>query len=138
VFVVRHAERLDDSNDSPLSPDGHARAAKLAAQLGDASITAIFVTQFARTAETAKPLADFLGLPLQPIPAARTPDLVARLRALGSHARVLVVGHSDTVPKILRALGSAEQVTIAPDEYDNLFIVLPRARVAPIVLRLRY
>ena len=72
------------------------------------------------------------------MPAAQTPDLIARLRALGPHARVLVVGHSDTVPKILGGLGSTEPVTIAPDEYDNLFIVLPRGATAPTVVRLRY
>ncbi len=138
VFVVRHAERLDDSSDSPLSAEGHARASRLAAQLRDARITAIFVTQFARTADTAKPLAERLGLPMQQMPAAQTPDLIARLRALGPHARVLVVGHSDTVPRILVALGLTEPGTIALDEYDNLFIVLPRAKAAPTVLRLRY
>jgi broad specificity phosphatase PhoE len=138
VFVVRHAERLDASSDSPLSSEGNARAAGLAAQLRDARITSIFVTQFARTADTAKPLADRLGLALQRVPAAQTPDLIARLRALGPDARVLVVGHSDTVPKILNALGSTQLVTIGSDEYDNLFVVLPRAAAAPTVLRLRY
>lgn len=138
VFVVRHAERLDNSSDSPLAAEGQRRAARLAEQLRDARITAIFVTQFVRTADTAKPLADRLGVPLQRIPAAQTTDLIARLRALGPDARVLVVGHSDTVPKILSGMGSTEPVTIAPDEYDNLFIVLPRAAVAPAVLRLRY
>jgi len=66
------------------------------------------------------------------------PELITRLRTLGPHARVLVEGHSDTVPKILSALGSTQLVTIGSDEYDNLFIVLPRAAVAPTVLRLRY
>jgi len=72
------------------------------------------------------------------VSAAQTTDLIARLLALGPHARVLVVGHSDTVPKILNALGWTEPVTIASDAYDNLFIVLPRAAAGPTVLRLRY
>jgi broad specificity phosphatase PhoE len=127
VFVVRHAERLDDSSDSPLSADGKARATRLAEHLRNARITAIFATQFVRTADTAKPLADRLGLQLQRVPAAQTTVLLARLRALGPKARVLVVGHSDTVPTILTQLGSKDAVTIAPDEYDNLFVVLPGA-----------
>ena len=138
VFIVRHAERLDDSTDSPLSPEGRARAIRLAGQLRDARITAVFVTQYIRSADTARPLADRLGLPLQPVPAAQTPDLVTKLRALGPGARVLVAGHSDTVPRILAALGVPDAVTIASDEYDNLFVVLPRAAGAPTVLRLRY
>jgi len=138
VFVVRHAERLDDSGDSPLSAQGLARAVRLADQLRDARITAIFVTQFVRTADTAKPLADRLGLPPQRVPAVQTLDLITKMRALGPHARVLVVGHSDTVAKILSGLGWTEPVTIARDEYDNLFVVLPRAATAPTVVRLRY
>jgi len=138
VFVVRHAERLDNSSDSPLSADGQARASRLAEQLRDARITAIFATQFVRAADTAKPLADRLGIPLQRVPAAQTLELIARLRALGPSARVLVVGHSDTVPQILSALGSNGIVAIAPDEYDNLFIVLPHAGATPTLLRLRY
>ena len=104
----------------------------------DARITAIFVTQFVRTADTAKPLADRLGLPPQRVPAVQTLDLITKMRALGPHARVLVVGHSDTVAKILSGLGWTEPVTIARDEYDNLFVVLPRAATAPTVVRLRY
>jgi len=66
------------------------------------------------------------------------PDLIARLRTPGRDARVLVEGHSDTAPKILTAQGSTQPVTIASDEYDNLFIVMPRAAAGPTVLRLRY
>jgi hypothetical protein len=51
---------------------------------------------------------------------------------------VLVVGHCDTVPKILTAPGSTQPVTIASDECDNLFIAMPRAAAGPTVLRLRY
>ena len=138
VFVVRHAERLDGSTDSPLSAEGKARAIKLADQLRDARITAIFVTQYVRSADTARPLADRLGLQLQSIPAAQTTDLVARLRALGPSARALVVGHSDTVPAILSALGSTDPVSVAADEYSNLFFVLPHGAAAPTVVRLRY
>ena len=138
IFVVRHAERLDGSTDSPLSAEGQARAARLADQLRDARITAVFATQYVRTADTAKALADRLGLTLQRVPAAQTADLITKLRALGPNARALVVGHSDTVPKILTALGSTASVTIASDEYDNLFIVLPHGAAPPTVLRLRY
>ncbi|MEI6666523.1 MAG: histidine phosphatase family protein [Acidobacteriota bacterium] len=138
VFVVRHAERLNDSADSPLSAAGLARAARLADHLRDARITSIVVTQFVRTADTAQPLADRLGLPLTLVPAAQTAVLVARLRALGPKARVLVVGHSNTVPDILTALGSSEPVTIAPEDFANLFVVLPRAAAPPTVIRIQY
>jgi phosphohistidine phosphatase SixA len=138
IFLVRHAERLDDSIDSPLSPDGRARAADLAAMLRDARISAIFVTEFQRTRDTGKPLADQLGLPLKPISALDPAGLVKAVRALGPAARVLIVGHSDTLPGILELLGVTEVKKIAREEYDNLFVVLPSGKAAPIFVRLRF
>jgi hypothetical protein len=51
---------------------------------------------------------------------------------------VLVVGHSDTVPAILRLMGHPDPVTIAHAEHDNLFVVVPHAAGPPSVVRLRY
>jgi broad specificity phosphatase PhoE len=135
VFVVRHAERQDDTKDSPLSPEGRARAARLADLLRDARITAVFVTQFQRTQQTAQPLADRLKLTPQQTLAGENKAVVEKVRAAGSHARVLVVGHGDTVPEILKALGCEDAVAIAKDEYDNLFVVVGGDK--PAVLRLR-
>ena len=56
MFLVRHAERADNSKDSPLSASGTERAARLAAMLEDAGITAIYTTEYRRTKETAAPL----------------------------------------------------------------------------------
>jgi broad specificity phosphatase PhoE len=131
VFVVRHAERADSAApkmaaqaDPPLSASGEARAATLATMLGDAGIRAIYVTEFRRTQDTARPLATRLGLSLQKLPSAGTGELIARLRSEHANDIVLAVGHSNTVPAIIRALGGP-QLTIADDEYDNLFIVVP-------------
>lgn len=138
VFLVRHAERLDDSKDSPLSSAGRARAERLAQMLRDARITAIYVTEFQRTAQTAQPLADLLALPLIKTPAGDPAALVTRLRASGTHARALVVSHSDRLPILLNDLAAAN-VTIAAAEYDNLFVVMPGGRPSTsIVMRLRY
>ena len=103
---------------------GKARAAMLAAMLGDSRIRAIYVTEYRRTQDTARPLAARLGLPARTVASGNTGELVGRLR--GEHANdiVLVVGHSNTVPAIIKALGGPD-VTVADDEFDNLFIVVP-------------
>jgi len=136
IYLVRHAERLDDSKDSALSADGQARAARLADTLRDAGITAIFATEYQRTADTARPLAARLRIPVQQVAAGQTGALLAKLKAAGPAARILVVGHSDTVPELLQMLGHPEEIVIAKGEYDNLFLVWPAAK--PVVVWLRY
>jgi broad specificity phosphatase PhoE len=138
-YIVRHAERADagmmagGSNDPDLSPAGHARAEALAATLKDARISAIYVTEFKRTRQTAAPLAKALGVEPIVVSSKDTPGLVARVKA-GSGS-VLIVGHSNTVPEVLKALGG-EAVTIGDSEYDNLFVVTGGTPAA--VLRLHY
>jgi broad specificity phosphatase PhoE len=132
VFVVRHAERADAGSsaapamaaDPLLSAIGEARAAKLASMLADSGIKAMFCTEYKRTQDTAKPLAAKLGLTVQSLPAADTAGLVSKIKAGHSADIVLVVGHSNTVPAVLKAFGGPE-VTIGDNEYDNLFIIVP-------------
>ena len=129
VFIVRHAERADagmatPATDPALSAAGEARAARLAAMLSDAGITAIFATEFKRTQDTARPLAAKLGLKVQSTPAANPADVVAAVKKGHGAEVVLVVGHSNTVPAILKGFGGPD-ITIGDSEYDNLFIIVP-------------
>lgn len=138
VYVVRHAEKADESADAPLSSAGVARARKLAAMLENAGITHVFTSERRRTAETAAPLATARHLSAQQVAAADLRGLTQKLSALGPHDRALVVGHSNTVPDLLRALHVDTPITIGDAEYDNLFIVVPRDNAAPTLLRLKY
>jgi broad specificity phosphatase PhoE len=138
VFVVRHAERLDSSTDSPLSAEGQARAARLAQMLQDARVTTVIATEFKRTQDTAKPLAALLRLPVQQVAATDLEGLLVRLRAAGPRGRVLVVSHSDRVPAILAALGYKEEVAIASTEYDSFWMVVPGNSKEPLVVRLHF
>ena len=138
IYIVRHAERLDQSADPPLSPAGTSRAGKLRDLLRQAGVTHIFTSELRRTIDTAKPLAEALGLTPQTLPGADVAALASRVSSLGAHDRVLVVGHSNTVPQLLRALKVATPVTIADTDYDNLFIVVPSKDPAPVLLRLKF
>ncbi len=143
VFVVRHAERADAgrgggggmmANDPDLSAAGHARAASLARMLKDAGITAVYATEFKRTQETAAPLAKAIGVPVTTVPSKDMAALVDKIEA--ATGNVLVVGHSNSVPDIVKALGVAAPVTVADADYDNLFVV--RLGDKPSVVRLHY
>jgi phosphohistidine phosphatase SixA len=133
VIVVRHAERADqgaaagqmmNQNDPPLSAAGQARAAKLAALLADANVKAVFATEYRRTQDTVKPLADKLGLRVQVVPGRETANLIGLLKSAPADGVAVIAGHSNTVPAIIKALGGPE-LTIAENEYDNLFIIEP-------------
>lgn len=140
VVCVRHAEKADASSDTSLSPAGMARAAALAAALRDAEIDGIYVSPFRRTQQTAAMLAALRGL--VPIVDPQTdPDaLVKTLRTKHASGRVLVVGHSDTVPAILKALGHDPGVPIQIDdsEFDHMFLAIPSTTGPPSVIHLRY
>ena len=122
VFLVRHAERADSSKDAALSAAGEARARALAGKLREAGVTAIYTSEFRRTKETAAPLARALGIAPREHAAADSAGLVALLR---KEKRVLVVGHSNTLPEVAAGLGVKEKIEIADDRFDDLLVVVP-------------
>jgi broad specificity phosphatase PhoE len=142
VIVVRHAEKAAaPAADPPLTPAGVARAEALVGAVRGMPVTAVVSTDFARTRATAAPLAARLGLTTE-IVDARLPDH-ARRAAEGVLARhrgetVVVVGHSNTVPDIVAALGAAKPAPICDAEYDNLFVVRVPVSGAASVERRRY
>ncbi len=58
--------------------------------------------------------------------------------ACGMYDTVLVVGHSNTMPALLRALGDPNELKLSRDEYDLLMVIVPKREGRPTVLRLRF
>ena len=122
VYLVRHAEKLDDSRDPPLSDAGKARAEELARTLADAGVTHVWSTDFARTRSTAAPAAARAGLQVQVYDPSKAREFVEQLkRTPGRH---LVVGHSNTTPALVQLLGGTPGAAISDTEYDRLYIVV--------------
>ena len=134
IFVVRHAEKSADGNDPDLSAAGQERAEALARIVKDAEITAIFTTEFKRTQETAAPIAKELHVSPTVIPADQIFALVEKLRGLKGNG--LVVGHGNTMPDLVKALGIATPVNIPEDDYSELFFIILGDK--PQLLRLHY
>src|SRR5436190_3609498 len=135
VFIVRHAEKARTGDKDPdLSLEGRKRADALAHILKDSQITSVFVTEFKRTQKTAAPTAKAAHVSPTVIPASDVGALVEKLRALNGNA--LVVGHGNTIPDLLKALGIATPVSIPEDDYSEIFAVL--IGNAPQLLRLHY
>jgi broad specificity phosphatase PhoE len=138
VLLVRHAEKVDNSKDAALSEAGLARARALAECLRSAGVTAIYTSEFQRTIKTAEPLAQKLGLEPQVVAAGDWKELTERVRALGEESVALIVGHSNSVPDLIAALGGPKDVEIPDPEYDNLFVLFPQGDGRARLLRLRY
>jgi len=129
ILFVRHAEKAaEPASDPGLSAQGEERARLLARVLGDADVVAgvdhIYATQYRRTQQTARPLADRLDL--TPV-LYNAGDIVGVLeKILREHKGriILVVAHSDTIPQLIAELGGSKNVpSIAEHEYDNLYVV---------------
>ena len=150
IIIVRHAEREPGDGDVGLSDAGRQRAERLAAMLKDAGITHIFVSDRRRTLETAQLLARArsispraVAIPAQGRGKIDPSELQVRrtlleMSKLPRTSVVLIVGHSNTVPMFLTRLGYGPRISIPDGEFDNLFLVTPRATRAPSVIRLRF
>ena len=127
VLVTRHAEKQSYSADPSLSDTGAARAAALAELPAAQSVRTIITTQFQRTIETAQPTAERLGVESRVINATARPDalraMADEIRAGAETGTVLVVGHSNTVPMIIAALGGPDGIFLTEEDYGDLFIV---------------
>ncbi len=138
IYLVRHAERADSSADSKLSDAGEARAKRLAEWLSTAHITHIYTTDLRRTIQTAMPFAATSHVSPQQSPASDTQTIRVRVAGLGPADRALIVGHSNTIPELIRAFGVTAPITIPDSEYDNIFIIIPRREAEPVLLRFKY
>jgi broad specificity phosphatase PhoE len=121
-YIVRHAEKKDNTPLSLLSVTGHERAALLRDSLMDKKIAKIFATTLVRTQETAQPLATALD---QPVVIYRHDaiDSIAGVIKQLSKKNILVVGHSGTIPRIIQSLTGDKVTRNLEAEYDNLFII---------------
>lgn len=124
VILVRHAERATEPAGNPgLTPAGEHRAHALAQALTGLRVNAIVTTQFRRTRDTAAPLAQALGI--QPIVVAAK---VGHVQAVAEAVRaqmgvVLVVGHSNTVPAVLAALGGPKLPDLCETSFHHAFLL---------------
>lgn len=153
ILLVRHAERDDTmsctppTSNPPLTTAGQTRAGELAHVGEDTGLQAIYASEFCRTQQTAQPIATQEGLTVNVVnqySAAGSPDvlpLVNQVKTTNEGQKILIAGHSDTVPLIIQELGGGTVDPIGGTEFDNLYVVtilkwwfLKRTRV----VRLKY
>src|SRR5689334_24387771 len=145
VVLVRHAEKeVGAISDAPLSPEGEQRADRLANMFGDTQkfgrLQKIYVTNTRRTQQTALRLSQRLGITSEVVDAKiESAELARRVLDENRGGRVLIVGHSNTVPALVKALTRADAVPpIGEEEYDTMYIVTVPSMGRASVLRLKY
>lgn len=143
IVLVRHAERVVGTiDDPPLVPDGERRAERLAQMFGDVKadngLDAIYVSDTKRARQTAAPLASRLGTQVIVYPEADIDGTARRLLREHRGGRVLIVGHSNTVPALIQKLSGQTVPEIGQNEYDNLYVVTVPSFGRSSVLRLKY
>ena len=144
VILVRHAEKeAEPRNDPPLTAPGAGRALALAAVLADAGVGSVIVTPTTRTRATGAPTAAAAGVTV--IEVGLAGGVAAHLNAVAAAVRerpagetVLVVGHSNTIPGIVRALGGPAMADLCDPEYAHLFVLMIPADGPPRLVRATY
>lgn len=123
VYLTRHAEKVKGEDSDPkLSPEGMSRAQALAERLADIKINQIYTTGYQRTQMTAAATAQAQNIELT-ISSLSPQLLAAKIIKLHQQQNTLVVGHSNTIPEIIKALGVTQAVTIEHQQYGDLYIV---------------
>jgi len=138
VIVVRHAEAeaTQPGGDPALTADGRARALELARVLGDSPLRSVYTTHYQRNRLTAEPLPRHAGE--KPTVIDDVPSLLRALRAEPWGATALVVGHSNTVPELLRGLTGQALPDGEPIIFDRMWIVTLARDGTASLLRLHY
>lgn len=130
VVLVRHAEKAAvPGDDPPLSELGQERAAALAAALHSAPPSAIITSTRRRTFDTAADVVQHSGAPVHKISldgggAAHIAAVAAAV--MQQTGTVLVVGHSNTIPAIIKALGGPTLPDICDATYSHFFTLVPK------------
>ena len=129
VIVLKHAEPATEPRGDPdLSPAGEARAAGLGDFLADAlaggRVDYLYAGDTRRAQQTALPIANRFGLPVNLLAPGEWEGLASRLRSDHRGRTVVVVGYDSTVPNLVAQLaGEGGRVSEAADGVAYVVVI---------------
>jgi phosphohistidine phosphatase SixA len=144
IFALRHADRVSENIDA-LSDKGKVRAELLARMLAQSGIRNAYCSDAKRTQDTVAPLEAAPGVQLKvhvvPVGSSGTNGhvqaIVTALNALPADSTAAVIGHSNTIDLVIKALTNKVIAPIGPNEFDKLFVLSIPAG-SPSLTLLRY
>ena len=123
IILVRHAEKVDASQDPELSREGKQRAERLVQAIKKYKPGAVYSTDFKRTRDTVAPIATRRHLQIQTYDP-KKPDALIDEIMKSKTKRFLVAGHSNTIPGLANLLGKKDLFKNLDDsEYGAIWIV---------------
>lgn len=142
VVLVRHAEPQPAAGGDPdLSIAGERRVAELGAFLADlfvdGKVDHLYAADTRRAQQTAAPVANQFGLPINLLASNEWQPLAKKIRSEHRGETVVIVGYASTLPAVLEQLAGS-RVEIAEDEFDAVFVVVLPSPGQARMLRLHY
>lgn len=122
-YLVRHAEKVVEAGNSDpgLTDQGHERARHVAHMLAAKGVTRILSSDFKRTHDTAKPLAELTGLEVEIYDPRDLEGIAGKLKAMAGV--IAVIGHSNTTPELAGMLSGTAVEPMAESVYDRFYEV---------------
>lgn len=131
IIILRHAERLSDDRDTPLSEAGRARAKALVLLLEGMKPDVVVVSELQRTRQTVAPFLQKTGMLPLVRPNEKCKELAAEILSAWRGKTVLVVWHRGPNADLARALGAREPFPQwGPDTYDHYWVITVQAKGA--------
>jgi 2,3-bisphosphoglycerate-dependent phosphoglycerate mutase len=124
-FIVRHAEKdTTGGSNADLNPVGRGRSKALVKMLKKIQLEKVLSTDKPRTRNTAKPVAEAKNRPVEIYDPKKHKEVLEKLISENKGKKVLMVGHSNTVPQIVNLLrGGNEEKEFSELDYSRLYIV---------------
>lgn len=122
LFLIRHAEKLDDTKNTDLSPEGFERAECWKKYFENTKIDAFYSSGFQRARRTCQPMAFSRDVDIT-IYKNHLMDLKKVIEE-NKGKTVLIVGHSNRIPTFVnKLLGEEKYPEILEPEFGNLYII---------------
>lgn len=119
IYLVSHAENLNDSKNSTLTVCEKSRAKQLASLLSQTNITHIYSTYDQRSMQTGKPLASQQRIAIKNYNAKYLEQLSLKLQQ--HKVNTLFIGDSNTTPRLVALLIKKNIAPLPEQDYQKLY-----------------
>lgn len=121
IYILRHADKVDDSENSPLSEIGIQRAKYWKTVLQYIKFDTVYTTDFKRNKQTASLISeDKIPIEIYYPMSFDVKKFISKVRG----KKILIIAHSNTIPDMVnRLIGESTYAPMSHRNYSMLFII---------------